>query len=358
MKKFFVLYSNPGGYTYACLRSLAEDHGVCIRAITYGNAADAPYVFENHPFEVPPAPRADFANAREIVDHVLEFSPDAVYVSGWMDKDYLRAARMLRKEGVVVIAGIDTQWKGGFRQMLATLVSPMYLRNAFDVLWGAGERQRQFAWRLGYRGDRYLDGVYCCDWNKFAYAPTDAEQAERKGFLFVGRYVEAKDLDTLVAAYTQYRSSCEGDPWELFCAGQGELEGKLRGKEGIRDLGFMQPDEIASVMQRCGAFVLASKHEPWGLVVQESAAASLPLVCSDVVGASVHLLQDNYNGYTFQSGDAGELADRMQKIAGMNRNDRCKMGRRSFALSKQYLPGRWAASLVGAVDRAMGSRSC
>ena len=44
-------------------------------------------------------------------------------------------------------------------------------------------------------------------------------------------------------------------------------------------------------MAECGAFVLPSRKEPWGVVVQEAAAARMPVICSDSVGAGDHLVR-------------------------------------------------------------------
>ncbi len=103
-------------------------------------------------------------------------------------------------------------------------------------------------------------------------------------------------------------------------------------------------------MGRSGAFVLASRREPWGVVVQEAAAAGLPLICSDQVGAAVHLLQHHYNGYSFASGDADQLARCMKRLSELSDAQRAEMGRRSHELSKQFLPERWVETLVAGLE--------
>ncbi len=48
-------------------------------------------------------------------------------------------------------------------------------------------------------------------------------------------------------------------------------------------------------------FALLSRHEPWGVVVNEAASAALPLVLSDRVGAAADLLVDGVNGVSVPS---------------------------------------------------------
>jgi glycosyltransferase involved in cell wall biosynthesis len=214
------------------------------------------------------------------------------------------------------------------------------------VLWVAGDRQAQFARKLGYSGAKLWHGLYCCDWGNFSYLPTEIDDSKEKSFLYVGRYnAQEKALDLLVNAYTQYRNKVQ-QPWKLTCAGAGEMKQLLAGQTGIVDMGFTQPDALPALMRVHGAFILPSRKEPWGVVLQEAAASSLPLICSDACGASVHLLQDGYNGFVFGSDDIAHLAQCMVKMTELNNKERSEMGRRSHELARQFTPQRWAATLI------------
>ncbi|MDA7932124.1 glycosyltransferase family 4 protein, partial [Akkermansiaceae bacterium] len=120
-------------------------------------------------------------------------------------------------------------------------------------------------------------------------------------------------------------------------------------KEGAEDCGFVQPDALPGLMSEASAFVLPSRFEPWGVVVQEAAASSLPLICSDACGAGVHLLRDRWNGRCFPSGDAHRLAECLLWTHQQSTAEREEMGERSFELSKQYTPELWARTLVEGV---------
>lgn len=344
MKRFAILYTEPGSYTHSCLAALRDIYNCEILAITYPTAKNAP--FESNPlfgmgelFD-----RNSFQSSAEIATKVLDFQPDAVYVSGWSDKQYLQTARIIKKSGVPVISGLDTQFYGRLRQHFGTWMSRYYLKNAFDVLWVPGERQAAYAARLGYRGNRCWQGLYCCDWVKYDLARRNVI-AQKNQFLFGGRYIESKGIDVLLDAYAQYRKAVS-NPWNLVCAGAGPIKPHFDGIEGIQDLGFVQPRDLPAIMAESGAFVLPSRNEPWGVVVQEAAAAGLPLICSDAVGAAVHLLQDYFNGFLFRTGDVHHLVDRMIALSNMSENRRKLMGQNSHELSKQFMPERWAETLV------------
>lgn len=337
-----VLFSRLSGYMSACLKRLQEDHGARLLVIRWPPAAEAP--FDARQFEwIDEQYDRSTLSVQEMRTIVERFDPTAVFMSGWFDSGYLEVARALRKRGVPVIAGTDAQWKGSLRQQAARWVAPWYLHRAIDVLWVAGERQRQLAARLGYRGERCWTGVYACDWHRFAQVPNG--EIKRSGFLFVGRYVPAKGLDVLVEAYKQYRAQV-ADPWPLHCAGSGDQQKLLQGVDGIVDRGFIQPDALPGLMAEAAAFVLPSRKEPWGVVVQEAAAAGLPIICSDVSGAAVHLVQDHFNGYLFESGNAAHLARCMVRISRASDEAWKMMSCHSRTLSRQYTPQRWAATFV------------
>lgn len=344
--RIVVLYSRLSGYITACLRALQRQYGVELVVVRHPSAQDAP--FDSGSFEwiqrLYDRNDVDSTALQRMID---EFRPNALYVSGWFDQTYLAAARYARSRGIPVVSGLDGQWRGTFRQWLGVLTAPWNLHPAIDVIWAAGERQRQFAARLGYRGSRCWSGVYACDWD--AFNPMFEERRrmapERKHFLFVGRYIDVKGLDVLVDAYRRYRRGAN-DPWPLVCVGTGRQGELLRAQEGIIDRGFVQPEHLPQVMAEASVFILPSRHEPWGVVLQEAAAAGLPLIASDACGAAVHLLQDGYNGWLFQSGDAAHLAECMARASAESDDMRWQMGKRSSELAKQFTPDRWAFTLI------------
>ncbi len=374
-KRIVVLYSELAGYTAACLKALKNDYDVEMLVFRWPVVSEAPFD-ERHVFGwIDQLYEKQNLKADEILEIVSAFEPDAVFMSGWIDPDYLKVARVMKRRNIPVVAGSDTQWTGSWRQRIGKFLAPWYLHSAIDVLWVAGERQRQFARQLGFRGDRCWAGYYACDWDKFAKVYSHGRAAINPGmmqnatlqgtgihddvytveehapfFLYVGRYSEEKGLRDLVNAYIKYRLTVSG-PWKLVCAGAGPLEGLLDGIPGIENRGFMQPDKIPALMAAARAFVLPSRQEPWGVVVQEAAASGLPLFCSSACGAAIHLLQDRYNGFLFESGDAPYLADCLVQFHEMTPGDRQEMGLRSHQLSRQFTPERWARTFMEGVSR-------
>jgi glycosyltransferase involved in cell wall biosynthesis len=166
-------------------------------------------------------------------------------------------------------------------------------------------------------------------------------------FLFLGRFVTDKGLDILVKAYEFYRESSP-DPWPLICCGTGPLANRLEGQPGIHVEGFVQPERLGDKLASAGCLVLPSIFEPWGVVVHEAASAGLLILATEKVGSAVHLVQDRYNGYLVNSGDAESLAARMSDVSKLSDTRLEAMSQASHSLSKQYTPARWADTLIDA----------
>ena len=344
--RIVILYSRLASYMVACLRALKQLHDV--ELLIYQSPPDQLTPFDDVLFaDLGRVVIRQDQSAPEMLNQIRAFFPQAVYMAGWMDVGYLKVARELRKDGVPVIAGCDRQWTGTIKQRIGQLIAPWYLHSAIDILWVAGERQRQLASRLGYRGAKCWSGIYCCDWESFAKIKVEITERPR-AFLYVGRYIKEKGMTLLIEAYHHYRNRTN-DPWPLICVGTGPEAYRLTQVDAVRDMGFIQPKQLPELMGKASALVLPSMHEPWGVVIQEAAATGLPLICSDACGATVHLLQDNYNGFLVEAGNVENLTCAMIRLSELGQEKLTEMSQRSLELSKQFTPDRWSRTFIAGI---------
>jgi glycosyltransferase involved in cell wall biosynthesis len=171
------------------------------------------------------------------------------------------------------------------------------------------------------------------------------------GVLGVGRLVPEKGFDTLVRAIAS-----AGPPLALLLAGEGALRRELerlaeRGGTRLALLGDLPPDRLLEAYVAADVFALLSHHEPWGVVVNEAAAAGLPLVLSDRVGAAHDLLRDGENGFLVPAGDAAAAAAALRRLAD-DAELRARMGARSRELVRGWGYEPSVESFVAAVREA------
>lgn len=369
--KVLVFHRRLSGYFISCLFELARHREHELSIVAWPNLKDAPFdasVFQG----IGVVRNREELSVDSLRQLAREFEPDCVLLSGWSDKVYVQVCKELKQQGVLVISGCDTQWRGSLRQYVAGWIAPWHVQRFVDVFWVSGERQRQLAEKLGYCGSNCWDGYYACDWKLFSemgrrrleigdgiseledgrsgMVARDANSGLRspKSFAFVGRYAPEKGLDTLAEAYRLYSQRVE-NPWQLVCAGRGSCQ-QLLLDAGAKDRGFVQPDDLPEFLAEADVFILPSRFEPWGVVVQEAAAAGLPVLVSEVCGASVHLLRDRWNGRSFEAGNSAMLADCLEWFHNRSNNELRELGARSFKLSKQYTPKRWTQTLTEGVE--------
>jgi glycosyltransferase involved in cell wall biosynthesis len=141
-------------------------------------------------------------------------------------------------------------------------------------------------------------------------ARSDADAVRRRHgltgrfVLFAGRLVAAKGLPELLAALERLGD----DAPQLVVAGTGPLEPSLRGRPGVRALGFKSRDELIELYALADRCAVPSLDEPWGVWVNEALACGCPVVATDEVGACVDLVREGLDGWVVPAGDVEALA--------------------------------------------------
>jgi glycosyltransferase involved in cell wall biosynthesis len=274
-----------------------------------------------------------------------ELDPHALLVSSWHIGPYRHAARRRRGRTLRVLC-MDNQWWATAKQRLGVATSPLLVRPAYDAAFVPGDRSAEFARRLGFPGERIIQGIYTCDHPRFdAVAEARSGEAPVPAFLFLGRLVPVKGIDTLADAYRRYRDSV-AEPWPLVVVGTGPEAHRVEGVPGVEAVGFVQPDDCPDLLARTGCLVLPSRFEPWGVVVHEATAAGLAVVCTSVCGAASRLVLDGYNGAVVPPGHPAALASALTRVSDATDDERRAMSEASRSLARQFTPDRWARHLL------------
>jgi glycosyltransferase involved in cell wall biosynthesis len=161
---------------------------------------------------------------------------------------------------------------------------------------------------------------YFCDMSAFASARTTAPTGPDRPlrFLYCGQLVHRKGVDLLVRAFA--RLAQRHEHVRLRLVGDGELLPDLRTRvpESVRGriefTGFLQVNQLPAQFADADVFLLPSRHDGWGVVVNQALAAGLAVVCSDAVGAT-DLVAPGENGLIVPAGDEDALYRAMDELA-------------------------------------------
>lgn len=170
-------------------------------------------------------------------------------------------------------------------------------------------------YRSRFPEPRIFDIPYHCDLQPFLEAPRPPPGEKATRFLFCGQMIARKGVDVLLAAFQRLGHNArlllagrEADLPRLLAALPAETRARLE------YLGFVAPDNLPEVFGRADVFVLPSRYDGWGVVVNQALGAGLPILCSDQVGAGRDLVTEGENGARFPAGDAASLSRLMQRF--------------------------------------------
>ncbi|MDO9372924.1 MAG: glycosyltransferase family 4 protein [Ferruginibacter sp.] len=141
--------------------------------------------------------------------------------------------------------------------------------------------------------------------------------ADHKVILYSGKYIQKKRPMDVLKAFHQLR---EKRSW-LVMIGDGNLRTEMEQYMAEHDVkqviltGFINQSKVADYYAMSDLFVMASSvGETWGLSVNEALNFNLPVVVSDYTGSSADLVKNGDNGYTYETGNVDQLAERMQRV--------------------------------------------
>jgi glycosyltransferase involved in cell wall biosynthesis len=168
-------------------------------------------------------------------------------------------------------------------------------------------------------------------------------------YMFCGQMIARKGIDYLLQAFERLVKS--GLPVKLLMVGrEAELPELLatmtpeaRGR--VEYAGFQAPEDLPSFFSQANVFVLPSRYDGWGVVVNQAIGAGLPILCSDAVGAGHDLIDEGVNGFRFKTGNADDLFAKMHYVAS-HPEKIGEWGAASRAKAVDWLPERGAEKWV------------
>jgi glycosyltransferase involved in cell wall biosynthesis len=301
------------------------------------------------------------AHSREPFDVVLCPEPAnfSALAAGW-------AARRIRRP-YVVFSGEWYTARHPRRALTSGLERSLVRGAAYCLAYGTRVRERLI--RMGVDPDRIL---ITGNASPYQFAPAPRDQLERARsewsigqkpvILFLGRLMAFKAPEILIEAFSIL---CSDPAAFLFLAGDGPRRDAIRHQVeqlGLRDVHItgreVRTDAEKNLLYSLAKiFVLPSRAgriaEPWGLVLNEAAAAGLPIVTTDGVGAAGDLICDGKTGRVVRQGDASALAE---AISGLLRAPETaqRLGNQARAKAAEFTIDRMADAFGQAFDRAVG----
>jgi glycosyltransferase involved in cell wall biosynthesis len=345
----------PSPYQRDLFGALAAREDVDLK-VCYMEAAspDSPWPEKPlRPFErIMPGFWVPFGNARGHVNWGLPdlSEPDVVVVSTFtsLTGQWLMRCRLRHKPWL--FWGERLRRNAGLKELIQRkLAAP--ISHASGVI-GIG-RAAEDGYRRCFPHLPHFCIPYHCNLSSFFAVRRYREASEPITFFFCGQMIQRKGIDLLVLAFERLVAS--GTNAQLLLVGREAALPKFlqmvspATRSKIRYEGFQPLERLPEYFGRADVFVLPSRHDGWGVVINQALAASLPIITSNAVGAGLDLVENGINGMCIPANDVNALYCAMKRLASKPELAR-QWGERSMERAFDLTPEAGAEKWVRVFD--------
>lgn len=243
--------------------------------------------------------------------------------------------------------------------------------NLFDAAIVGGSPHVDYLKDLGFNKNKILTGYDVVDNEYFnektEYYRFEGEKIKKekglpdKYFLTSCRFIPKKNIPFMLTSYANYIKIKKEKAFGLVLLGSGPQEELI--KNMIKNLGikhkvflpgFKQYDELPIYYAFAKAFILPSKVEQWGLVVNEAMASGLPVIVSRNCGSSYDLVKNGKNGFLFDPTNEEELISILNWCT-ENEDKLQNMGEKSKAIIRSWSPELFGSNIKKAAEIALST---
>ena len=173
-----------------------------------------------------------------------------------------------------------------------------------------------------------------------------------------GRLIPVKSYDVALHAVASLKRTAPDVRFRYDIAGAGPAQPSLRSladrlglAADVRFRGWLEPEEVSALLQRCDLFLHPAAREPYGVAVLEAMAAGAAVLGSAATGAVRDRIVQGSNGLVHPTGDAELLAAQIADLA-TDRARLRRLGRAAAATADAWPASRGVAIVKDALARA------
>ncbi len=260
----------------------------------------------------------------DVLKVLKEKKYDAVVVGVYSTNTALLAMAYLKLKRIPFFINSD----GGFIQKNETIVKKCiksFLIGLGSYYFASGEKTGDY---LRYYGGnkqvfKYSFSTYLAkDLPKNLISCDEKEQLKKKlnlleryVFISVGQFIYRKGYDILMRACVGLSKDVGiyiigGEPTEEYV----QLKNSLK-LNNIHFIGFKKKENLIEYYKAADAFVLPTREDIWGLVINEALTYGLPVITTDNCLAGLELVENGVNGYIVPVGDTVELRKKIELLS-------------------------------------------
>ena len=223
---------------------------------------------------------------------------DKIIFPGWELVELIPMMLLSKKEknGIILESSIvETITTGPL-----WLIKKLIIRNMGHA-YPSGKLQSEILLQAGFNGEEHV--THGVGIPKRVMKEVINKEFNNYKYLYVGRISEEKNLKFIVNEFNRNGKS-------LTIVGDGPQRSELESisHSNITYTGYVNNADLGEVYRDHHIFILPSKSEPWGLVVEEALSYGLPVIVSNHVGCYEDLVSRADTGIVFDLSDERSFA--------------------------------------------------
>lgn len=169
---------------------------------------------------------------------------------------------------------------------------------------------------------------------------------EKKMILYVGQIIYRKGIDILLEAF----QNIHGDIRLYIIGGTKEQASKYKyyDNKHITYIDFQSKTSLKKYYMAADVFVLPTREDIWGLVVNEALAYGVPVITTKYCGAGLELIKNAENGYLIEEISAKILAEKITETVEDTKIQH--LNSQSILTAKKYTLERMAITTKEIID--------
>ncbi len=154
--------------------------------------------------------------------------------------------------------------------------------------------------------------------------------SETNVIVSVGQFIYRKGFDVLIDSMKEVDGNIG-----VYIIGGDELPFEYQDHR-IHTVDFVLPEERDEYFAAADLFVLPTREDAWGLVVNEAMAKGLPVISTDRCNAALEMINDGENGYIVSSDNSEELSNRIIRFFELPLIEKSKMSNNAYETAKKW----------------------
>ncbi len=329
MKKILIISSFPAPYRVAVFRGLAAHYDIDVFFEFVKDQSRSDQWFEREKaFHILTDP-GEMETYRKCLRHLKEY--DLVLAYDYNNRNARNLMLRCIAKGVPYCINCD----GAFinRNWLKDRVKRLFISHA-RACFASGRFARDYFLAYGAKPENiYFHRFTSLTEKDLQTAPAAAKEKEdmrrelglpldKKIVLSIGQFIYRKGYDILFDAWKK----AEEDNADLLSSAclvvlgggekQKEYEEQLRrlSLTNVSLLGYRSKEDVLKFYRASDIFVLPTREDIWGLVVNEAMAQGLPVIATDRCIAAVELITEGENGLLVASENPKQLAEALRRL--------------------------------------------